>query len=515
MKARTLLTFLGVVVASGCFGAGCGDDDDDTNPGGAGQGQAGASAGGASGTGGGGQAGAGAAGAGAAGAGAAGAGGSRRQRVVVRESAEPVEGVDVLAHDGGGALRARTTTGADGAASVEVPAGGSVTVAYAGDDDKVVSTHYGLDGSFDLDVDFGGGGGSVGVTPMRVRVTPSAPGLQPSAYGVALSCDDLFSLTAPGGVNDRPGFTGCGGGAYDVLVVAIDKAGVPLAYGTVVGAPFQPGVEAKHAVVVDQTDFIEHKFAVQGAPAGFAPTAAFPSAVRGGWSFFDLPETSGGGDGSSGTFWVPNGFFEKVSFGQSVAQTLEGGLRRLLSYRKNAAGSTLGAIAWPANVMALIDSVTPDFDTDPARPSVAWQVAVAGGLGDMLSVRTGWLTPGGELRWQVFAPPARAGGVRLVELPEDLSGYAPGAGAELDFVHTALFDVLGTESAADFYRQVAFPAEMLISVAEYPVSSVGPVGAPRAPAESTGPRRLGGDLSVDGGGRRPPLAGRRRERQLR
>ncbi len=226
-------------------------------------------------------------GAGAGQAGSSGAGGVGLQRVVARGFDGPRAGVDVLVHDAEGTLRGRAKTAADGVANVAPLAGGSVTFVYEEKvfQTKAVRTYFGLDGSFEFtqtidDEPFGAGGAAGGPPSMRVRVAPSSPAPGPEHYTIALSCRDGATShpSAPGApAFEDLSFRGCGGDKpYDVLVLALDAADVPLAYGIVLGAPFQAGGEATHNVVADRTDLVKRTYAAQNAPASF--TQSLPNA---------------------------------------------------------------------------------------------------------------------------------------------------------------------------------------------------------------------------------------------
>ncbi|HEU4403757.1 MAG TPA: hypothetical protein VFS43_00455 [Polyangiaceae bacterium] len=78
------------------------------------------------------------------------------------------------------------------------------------------------------------------------------------------------------------------------------------------------------------------------------------------------------------------------------------------------------------------------------------------------------LGPDAELEWEVYAPPARAGALRFVEMPDDLVDYRPSARHASHFLDLRLLDATFAETLAEFYAQGGPDgAEMLVSAGEY------------------------------------------------
>lgn len=92
----------------------------------------------------------------------------------------------------------------------------------------------------------------------------------------------------------------------------------------------------------------------------------------------------------------------------------------------------------------------------PTRPSFALGVAPQGDLGDALLFVASWeLSAQDGLTWNVAFPTARAATLRLVELPDDLAAYRPGALAQFGFAQGALVDQIDREGLAGFLQDAS------------------------------------------------------------
>jgi hypothetical protein len=469
MKTYSSSNYLVTLLFASAFGmalvTGCGDDDDEGSPSSGGRaGTSGSGVGGVGGVGGASQSGAGGAGQG----GAAGGGG---QLVSVRDYDGRRPGVDVLVNDGQGALVAHVKTGDDGTVVVAPPEGGSVSLVYdehySSYAPKRVSTYYGLDGSFEVnhfifDRRGGGAGGAAGAagaggapppTTMRVRVTPSAPGPAPAKFTVALRCESDRTFVDPGATFERAAYGGCGDDKYDVLVMALDAKGDAIAYGTVLDAPWQPGGDVTHPVVVDKTDLVKHQYSAQ-APEGWTTGWLYIEGARGDESSSpDLLAQYADDSSPSGTFSMPSGLFRRWSYAHLLSddEMNLNNVSRSQSYHKDVEGAPAD-VSWSTDAVALVDAVTLDL-ADAIRPSFSWQLSPQGSPGDRLTFTATWSVGEQEaLAWEVEMPPARSASLRMIELPEALVAYRPSASVQLDYGRVYLRELTGVDGWLAYQR---------------------------------------------------------------
>jgi hypothetical protein len=465
--------------------------------------------------------------------GAGGTGGAAgRQAVTVRGSDGARAGVDVLVHDAPGALVSRTKTDEKGEASVDSPeAGGSITIVHevVEDDGRItkhLKTYYGLDGSFEVNhfipgerPGAGGAGGAAGAAGaggeaagaggaaagaggappalMRVRVTPSAPGSATIlSFDVAITCDATQKAVALDGTFALDDYDACGDETYDVLVRGLDANGEPVAYGTVLDAPLQPGGEATHGVVVDQTDLVKRAYTIENAPEGWVSDRFEVEGGRGAARPNLLAHRTDAA-GLSGPFWLPAALFARWGIYQSVSSDKgTDGTIPYGAYRKTFAGAPAD-VTWSLTALARVETIAPDASAEAARPSFSWQLSPQGELGDELTFDAHWNDADGQpaFAWEVEMPPARSATLRLVELPGDLAAYRPLASFVLDNSTVYLRDFVGVGGWSAYHRDGASDEHYDMAAVYYP---------PSEPAAGAGNVRLRPPAAPHRDGRRSP-----------
>jgi hypothetical protein len=360
-----------------------------------------------------------------------GAGGSVPEaRVILRDHAgRPGAGITVLVHDPTGATTQQTKTDKDGAAVIDLVAGGGITALYRASQDtgapeyqaiSVVGLARGAEVRLVADVE----PASAPPAPMSLSFTGTAP-LQSTDWDILLSCDEEGN-TAEKALS----YAGCRASTtFDVVALLYpwDKRIVfpaqPVQPG--MSVPFQldsAKAEAAPLVSVDMS----------GLPASTSLLEArlWANRPEGGRTHYLTSKSLKVAEDT--TLKLPRLIVSpKGSFDLELsAETAVGGIHTRLPYAEKAL--PMAPVAWKIPALTRIEKIGPILG-EVRRPEVPWSLELGGIPTDavrlQLSYQASDPAPGADnhhtARWTLYVASNPLGVVKFPEIPASFEGYAP------------------------------------------------------------------------------------------
>ncbi|WP_394840654.1 hypothetical protein LZC95_26500 [Pendulispora brunnea] len=345
--------------------------------------------------------------------------------VAVYDDGAPLSGRHIVFHDAAGAVVAEATSGDDGKASAEAPAGGMVTVAYGNSVYQLI-TVTGVQPGDEIvvgETEDEGGAARV-VSTARVKL----PGAYPKAarYTVSLGvgatevpriADPLPLPVAKRFLVDEKKFR--------VLGEALDEKGAPAAYAF--DWANLPQTNPRHDVDVRlpawSRAFRELTLALSTPPEGLSTVEGQVSVLANERDRFERPRQSAPvADPTPLRFLIPKALegdtVYRLEFGYA------GSPDKAMLARSDKALSDTTRIDLRESLLPRVSSATVDGGADVARPTVRYHVAGDASQADAAIVRLAWHDAREHL-WIILAPPATAE-IRLPELPVSLKDWTVG-----------------------------------------------------------------------------------------
>lgn len=408
----------------------------------------------------------------------AGCAGEPEAAITVSNADGPMAGIDIVAHDATGAPTAHVTTGADGRARAAVEQGGMITVLMADGSWRERATIMGVRPGDELTF----------VSPrLRIEERGTAnvslseyPGA--ATYVIELGCATVYTgqISQPISIDVRSNCLSADG-TLQVLATALGGEGLPLAHSWLRGVAWTQPLEL---TMPPWSDVAAYTVEASNAPAGAVGLRLEVSCDAGGVALCSRDAAAGIGPGGSASLSVryAPGFADALESSLALVFSEEMGsihaASLLLARRSTLPASEpvdLGATLLPAIEWGTIEAV------DPARPAMSWTRAgdLSGTDGGVL--RFAWSTTESWERWMLLVPPDVPSPVTLPALPEELSAWAPPAGATyvgsgarfVDAGWIASYDAFRTDISAAFLGDfdVRFPdadATARVSMARQP-----------------------------------------------
>lgn len=350
-------------------------------------------------------------------------------------------------------------TGSDGRATNPITAGDMVTVANVGAPIFDLTTFVDVEPGDELTIGElarEDGGGDIGVVP--VSLSAVAPGASLTEVGLGQSYVEYRDGASTLHLGEEQID---GDGRFQVLGVARDAAGAPLAF-TVAGAS---ATAAGDGVALPEwrTDWDLVSFALSGLPATarveVAVTPIQGAAGRfAGWS-------AAPPDPARFAVQVPRGLGDQLEVDLDVIDGA--GVRVFLERGPARSAVSLDA---GASLLPVVSGVAVDSAVDPVRPTVSWQIAGDPSPADLVLVRLTW---GAEHRWTVILPADHAPSFQLPELPVELAGWGPGEPLE---VAVGLIDLSTLDGYRASVRRGADELEELEDAGSFRMSASGDLG---------------------------------------
>lgn len=360
-----------------------------------------------------------------------GAGGTTPEaRVIVRDHAgRPGAGIDVLVHDPAGATTQQTKTDKDGAAVIDLVAGGGITALFRSSQDvgapeyqaiSVVGLRLGAEVRLVADVE----PQTAPPAPMNLTFTGVAP-LQSTDWDILLSCVEEGNTA-----EKTLSYTGClTSTSYDVVALLYpwDKRITFPAQAAQPGmsVPFQldpSKAESAPLVAVDMsglpanTTLLEARLWANRPEGGRSRYLTSKSLKVAADTTLKLPRL----------IVSPKGSFDL----DLTAETAVGGVHTHLPYAETALPMT--PIAWKIPVLTRIDKIGPIIG-EPRRPEVPWSLELGGTTVDAVRLQLSYQAPdpapGADnhhaARWTLYVESAPLGVVKFPEIPASFEGFAP------------------------------------------------------------------------------------------
>jgi hypothetical protein len=379
--------------------------------------------------------------------------------ITVMSEGNPLGGIDVVFSNPDGSVLSEQTTDASGEATEDVLAGSAATIAVmipgggGGGDGYFGITWLGIEPGDDLVWAFDPPQPTV-VGDLSVTL----PGVHAGAtdYEVMLGCTTIVTGTPVVPVTGQVTSDCLGSdGNIDVVAIALDVDGVPLAYSHDADVPAVSGGTTSVTLGAWQTTFDPLTVTLTNAPAAIAG-AGFDTNFR--IDGLDFIGASGGGAFTAGTATLQSGYWQ-------------GGIIEQAQY---SIFMQLGATPADGTGILLVGhSGTPATATHDLSTLLLPAIGSATAANAQGEVELGWTSSGtfgsadGQLwlaTWQdgtdvhqrfVLAPPAAANPFHLPAMPDSLMGFRP--------TNTAVFDiptmiVLEGDFVADYaaFRPIGF-----------------------------------------------------------
>jgi len=345
--------------------------------------------------------------------------------VAIYDDGAPLAGRRVVFQDGAGMVVAEATSGDDGKASAEVPAGGMVTVAYGNSVYQLITVTAVQPGD---DIVVGEtedeGGAARVVSTARVKL----PGAYPKAarYTVSLGVgatevprvgDPLPLPVARRFVVDEKRFR--------VLGEALDEKGMPAAYAFD-WAHLSPTAARRDVDVrlpAWSRTFRELTLSLSTPPDGLGTVDGQVSVLANERDRFERPRQSVPvANPTPLHFLIPKALEGDVVY--KLEFSYAGSPDKAMLARSDKALSDAIRIDLREALLPRISAATVDRAADIARPTVRYRVEGDASQADAAIVRLAWHDVHEHL-WTFFAPPATAE-VVLPELPASLKDWTPG-----------------------------------------------------------------------------------------
>ena len=360
-----------------------------------------------------------------------GAGGSAPEaRVIVRDHAgRPGAGIAVLVHDPTGATTQQTKTDKNGAAVIDLVAGGGITALFRSSQDvgapeyqaiSVVGLARGAEVRLVADVE----SQAAPPAPMSLSFTGTPP-LLSTDWDILLSCNEEGNTA-----EKTLSYTGClTSTTYDVVALLYpwDKL---IAFPA---QPVQPGMsvpfqldpakaESAPLVAVDMsglpanTTLLEARLWANRPEGGRTRYLTSKSVKVAADTTLKLPRL----------IVSPKGSFDL----DLTAETAVGGVHTRLPYAEKAVPMT--PVAWKIPVLTRIEKIGTILG-EPRRPEVPWSLELGGTPVDavrlQLSYQASDPAPGADnhhaARWTLYVESAPLGVVKFPEIPASFEGFAP------------------------------------------------------------------------------------------
>lgn len=349
--------------------------------------------------------------------------------VTVMSQGNPIPGIDIVFSDPGGAVVSHEQTGVDGSATEVLLAGSAATIAVDVGG-RIAITFAAVEPGDDLVFSF-----EDAPSPEYGSVSVALPGAFAGAasYEVRLGCSTLTTTdpTQPllGGLT-----TDCLGGdqAIDVLAVALDDMGAPLAYDHAKAVAGVPAGTTSVTLDAWQTTFDPLTITLTNAPASTAAAGLEGHFRVDGLDFLGF---GGGGAPVGGTVALasayPQGFAERLQYLVFIAfgtQQDPAGFAVLLGGRPDAPATVTHDLA--AELLPLVDGAS--AADDAGRVALSWTADGPMTDADGALVLVSWSDADIQHQWFALLPPDAASPFALPAMPDALAGFRSTASSTFD-----------------------------------------------------------------------------------
>jgi hypothetical protein len=329
--------------------------------------------------------------------------------------------IAVFQDDAGRAL-ATIVTGDDGTAKHPVTPGDMVTIANVGANVFDLTTYVDVSPGDELvigELEPEDGVHDYGAVP--VALPEAFTGAARYDIGLGLSLIDYPGATTTLHLTDRQ--VGAGGD-FQVLALARDPAGAPLAFALTSSSASLVGTPT--SVAGWRTDWDRVGFSLAGLPAGARVTARL-DLLQGESGRFPGDEAAPA-DGARFDVPVPRGLGTEMEYELEVHEGAGAGARERAVIQRQPRGAAV-ALDLAQAFLPRIGQVSLEPGDDPARPTVRWTVDGDAAGADLVMLRLRW--GDGAHQWTVILPPSHEGSFQLPELPGVLASWRPGDRVEL------------------------------------------------------------------------------------